>query len=123
MIDPEEERWRKKYPHFPGVQKCVELLRSSNVNGTWVDIICSELHNHAAESFSELAAAMDAEENERVRILLLAALAEAGLPEAIPILSENLQSTQESLRYWAEYGLEKVGTKEARAILWNYRQY
>ena len=122
MIDPEAERWRRKYPHFPGVQKCAELLRSPNVNGTWVDIICSELQDHAAENFSELASAIGAEENEQVRILLLAALAEAGLPEAIPTLAENLHSSQESLRNWAEFGLEKIGTKEARGILWNYRQ-
>jgi len=122
MTDPEEKRWRKKYPNFPGVQKCVELLESPNVNGTWVDIICLELQDHAAECFSELVAAISAKENERIRILLLAALAEAGLPEAISILAENLHSPQESLRYWSEFGLEKIGTKEARAILWSYRQ-
>ncbi len=123
MVDPEAERWHKKYPHFPGIQKCVELLRSPNINGTWVDIICLELQDHAAENFSELTATIGAEENERIKILLLAALAEAGLPEVTPTLAENLHSNQESLRYWAKFGLEKIGTKEARTALWNYRQF
>ena len=121
MKDPEEDRWRKKYPHFPGVQKCVELLRSSNVKGTWVNIICLELQAHAASNLSELVAAINAEEDERVKILLLAALAESGLPEAVPVFEEYLQSVQESLRYWAKFGLEKAGTREARTALWNYR--
>ena len=122
MTDPEEERWRKKYPNFPGVQKCAELLRSPNVNGTWVDIICLELQDHAAECFPELVAAIRAEENEPIKTLLLAALAEAGMPEAMSLLAENLHSANERLRHWSEFGLEKIGTKEARAILWNYRQ-
>jgi len=122
MTDPETERWRKKYRHFPGVQKCAELLRSPNVNGTWIDIICLELQDHAGEHFSELVAAISAEENQPIKTLLLAALAEAGLPEAISIFAENLRSPQESLRYWSEFGLEKVGTKEARVILWTYHQ-
>jgi HEAT repeat protein len=121
MTDPEEERWRKKYPYFPGVQKCADLLRNSNVNGTWVDIICLELQDHTANHLSELVAAINAEEDEGVKILLLAALAESGLPEAVPVFEEYLQSVQESLRYWAKFGLEKAGTREARTALWNYR--
>ncbi len=121
MKDPEEERWQKKYPNFPGVHKCIELLRSPNVKGTWVDIICMELQDHAADNFVELVEAIHSETDERVKILLLAALAEAGLPEAVPVLTESLHSSLDSLRYWAKFGLEKVGNKEARAALWAYR--
>ena len=53
-IDPECERWDRKFPRFPGVAKCVELLRSGNVRGTWVDIICDELTTHAHESVQEI---------------------------------------------------------------------
>ena len=121
MKDPEEERWHKKYPNFPGVHKCVELLRSPNVTGTWIDTICMELQDHAADYFAELVEAIQSETDERVKILLLAALAEAGLPEAVPVLIESLRSSLEGLEYWAQFGLEKVGTKEARAALWAYR--
>src|SRR5260370_1408574 len=36
MVDPEYKRWKRKYPKFPCVAKCVEVLRSRNVRGTWV---------------------------------------------------------------------------------------
>ena len=53
-IDPEYERWEHKYPRFPGVAKCVELLRTPNVHGAWIDIICYELKKHAHENIEEL---------------------------------------------------------------------
>lgn len=121
-VDPEEERWLKKYHHFPGVGECIRLLKRSNVNGTWVDIICEELTAHAGENAVELIAAVHSETEEGVKVLLLAALAEAGLPEAIPVLAENLASAQDLLRHWAEVGLRKVNTKEARTILWQHGQ-
>lgn len=120
-VDPEQERWLKKYPHFPGVGECVMLLKCSNVSGTWVDIICEELTAYAGENAVELIAAVRTEPEEGVKALLLAALAEAGLPEAVPVLAENLTSAQDRLRYWAKLGLKKIGTKEARTLLWEFR--
>ncbi len=97
------------------------LLKCSNVSGTWVDIICEELTAYAGENAVELIAAVRTEPEEGVKALLLAALAEAGLPEAVPVLAENLTSAQDRLRYWAKLGLKKIGTKEARTLLWEFR--
>ncbi len=122
IVDPEQERWLKKYPHFPGVGECVMLLKRPNVSGTWVDIICENLTAHAGENAVELIAALRSEPEKGVKVLLLAALAEAGLPESVSVLAENLASDQERLQHWAEVGLRKVNTKEARTILWHHGQ-
>ena len=103
MIDPELERWNRKYPTFPGVDKCVELLGSRNVKGSWVDIICSLLEQHAAECFDDLLRAFRAERDPRVRRLLLYAIASAGSPEVIPFLTDCLQSEDHELRYLAAW--------------------
>jgi len=118
FIDPEEERWRKTYPKFPGVAKCVELLRSPNVFGTWTDIISEELVAHAPQIAQELFAAFHDEPDAWVKMILLSVIAEARLPEAMPILLEHLGSEDTSLRRYAITGLKNLGTKEARTALW-----
>jgi hypothetical protein len=118
FVDPEEERWHRKYPRFPGVRRCVELLHRRAVRGTWVDIICYELRAHARETSRELLDAFRAEPDDRVRAILLAVIAEARLSEALPLLVENLGVEDERLRFRARAGLEDLGTREARAALW-----
>lgn len=117
-IDPEYERWKRKYPAFPGVAKCVELLRQTNVQGEWIDIICFELQDHATEDPAELIEAIRAPENKGVRLILLGVLENAAVPEAIPLFSDVLQSGDESERDYAIRGLEEIDTKEARTVLW-----
>jgi hypothetical protein len=116
--DPEHERWRRKHPRFPGVAKCVELLRRHNTTGSRVDIICGELEVHAAEHAAELLADFQAETNERLRRILLGIIAEAGLPEALPVLIDALHAGDDSLRHWAVQRLRNLGSADARRALW-----
>ena len=45
----------------------------------------------------------------------------AGSPAALPVLRAQLDSDDESLRYWAVAGLTKLNTREARTLLWRAR--
>lgn len=118
--DPEINRYYRKYPSFPGVKILVDLLRRRNVQGVWIDIIVVELAMRAAETHDELIAAYRAESNPWVKTMLLMALAKAGLPEALPIFVEILRSNEVDHRTYAIEGLEKIGTKEARRLLYEY---
>jgi hypothetical protein len=119
MVDPEYRRWKNKYPKFPGVAKCVELLRRGNVRGTWVDTICAELQENAADHAAELIAAFrDAESGSPLRRTLLGIISEARLPQALPVFVENLGSEDESLQHSSEQGLRALNTRESRKALW-----
>jgi HEAT repeat protein len=119
VIDPEERRWRRVYPAFPGVATCVALLRRPNVRGTWVDIIRAELTAHAGEGLGELVAEFRRPENDaRVRALIVAAIADAAAPSAVPFLTGCLADPDEHVRHWAADGLRRIGTKAARTALW-----
>jgi hypothetical protein len=117
-IDPEYRRWGRKYPQFPGVAECVRLLKAGNVRGAWVDIIGHELAAHAADSLPELVAVFRSGESEWVRLQVLMAVAEARLPDAIPFLAEVACERDPRFASYAERGLLAIGTREARAALW-----
>ena len=117
-VDPEYRRWGRKHPRFPGVAECVRLLQAGTVRGAWVDIIVHELAVHAPESLAELIETFRSVENERVRLLVLTAIAEARLPTAIPFLAEVAREGHPELAPCAERGLSEIGTGEARAALW-----
>ena len=121
-IDPEEVRWNRKYPRFPGVAKCVELLRSPKVHGAWVDIICLELEQHAHEFADELIAATrhEIERDSQTGRILLVVVADSKLPEAFTLFEELLQSPDESLRPFGIDGLKQLDTKDARRLIWKY---
>ncbi len=121
-LDPEEQRWNQKYPRFPGVAKCVELLHRSNVQGAWVDIICYKLEKHARDNANELIAVTRAElERESgVERILLHVVIDSQLPAAIDLFAELLQSPDESLRPYGVQGLKRLDSKEARRLLWKY---
>ena len=116
-MDPEVQRYRRKYPIFPGVQTCVELLQGRNVHGSYLDSVLYDLELHAATYVDELIQAFRAEQDDRVRVLLLAVMAETGLPAFMPLFIENLHADDE-VRYWAVVGLKQIDTKEARRALW-----
>jgi hypothetical protein len=124
-IDPEIERWEKKYPRFPGVQKCVELLGSSNVKGTWIEIICVELEVFSRKDPTELIDAIYASDDQRVRFILLNILENSAPEEAVPILGEMIYSGDEEDRFHAVGALKRIGSKdgigskEARTILFH----
>ena len=119
-IDPEQARYYRTYPKFPGVEMALRLLRTGKAKGLAIDVICMELRDHAAEHSAEFIAAFHAEPDAWTRLLLLAAIAEAASPDFIPLLTENL-AAQEDLRYWAEFGLTKINNREARAAQWLWR--
>jgi hypothetical protein len=116
--DPTYARWKRQYPRFPGVAKCVELLGRRNVRGEMVEIICGELQENATAHATELIAAFRAEKDARVRHILLGIICEAKLPEALPVFVEHLRSEDESLRDWSVEGLRALDTHEARKALW-----
>jgi hypothetical protein len=116
--DPVYTRWKRRHPKFPGVPKCVELLRRRNVLGSRVDIICGELQDNACAHAAELIAAFRGEPDEHVRRILLGIICEAKLPEALPVLVESLRSEDDTLRYWSEEGLRSLDSHEARKALW-----
>jgi hypothetical protein len=121
-VDPEYEQWYRQYPRFPGVAKCVELLRSPNVHGAWIDIICYELEEHAHENAQELIRATRTEINinSGVGRILLHVVADSKLPEAFDLFAELLQSPDETLRPYGVTGLKQLDTKAARRLLWQH---
>jgi hypothetical protein len=116
--DPVFTRWKRQYPKFPGVAKCVELLGRRNVRGSLVDIICAELKENAVSHAAELVAAFRAEQNVGMQCILLGVICDAKLPEALPLFTEHLHSDDELLRYWSEEGLRALNSPEARKALW-----
>jgi hypothetical protein len=121
-IDPEVERYYRKFPKFPGLAKCVELLHSRNVRGSYLDTILYEIRIHAETYLNELIAHIR-NDDSHVGTWLLAQLAEARLPDAEGFFIECLQSTDSRRRYWAIIGLKDLDTKSSRQALWYARQY
>jgi len=76
---------------------------------------------HAAEHLDELFEAFRVEQKHGLRCWLLELIGHARDPRALPLLVEQLASDDESLRYWAICGLERLGTKEARVMLYRHR--
>jgi len=73
----------------------------------------------AAEHVGDLIAAYRSESGRGLRCWLLELLGETRSPEALPVLAEALTSADDSIRDWAEVGLQKMDTKEARTLLWH----
>ena len=118
LDDPVYTRWKRKHPRFPGVTKCIEMLRRPNVRGGLVDVVCHELQANATAHATELVAACRGECDDRVRRILLGIICEASLPQAFPLLMQYLRSDDAGLRYWAVEGLKRLNTAETRKALW-----
>jgi HEAT repeat protein len=79
------------------------------------------LREHADAYVDELIAAFTAERDDghderddhELRCWLLELISEARSPRALPVLAEQLDSEDESLRFWAIRGLEMLDTREA----------
>ena len=121
-LDPEAERWYQKYPTFPGVQKCVELLRNRNLRGARLDFVCILLEEQATNCVEELLQAFHAESDSWVKFLILNAIAAAESPRVVPFLAECLGSSDPELRHRAAAELERIDTKQARTALFRDRQ-
>jgi hypothetical protein len=75
----------------------------------------------AEEHVDELLEAFGAEHDDHgLRCWLLELIGEARSPKALPVLVSHLGSDDESLRLWAERGLQLLDTKEARTALWEH---
>lgn len=114
--------FRKRYPKFPGVKICVDLLRRSNVKGEYLDTVMWELAGHAADAgTAQLVDAYRAETDGRVQRLIMSILAETASPADLPLFVETLAGAHEDNRQWAAVGLHNIGTPEARRALWEAR--
>lgn len=116
-IDPEEQRYQRDYPQFPGVPTCVDLLHRVEVTGSYLESVLLDLRDHAASHIDELLVAFKAESDDRVRRLVLAEIAEVGAPQALRLFIDTLVSPDEDLRVWAARGLYRLNTAEAKAAL------
>lgn len=71
------------------------------------------LREHADAYVDELIAEFTAEEDDALRCLLLELVAEARSAEALDLFRDQLESMDESVRFWAVRGLEMLDTREA----------
>ena len=122
--DPEEQRWQRRFPRYPGLGTCVELLANRNVKGTWVDIICDEIGAHASEEAVALfeVTRREANLNSRVGRILIGVIAESAPPGADEFLVELLHSSEDETREGVANALRQLGTKTARTALWEHSQ-
>ncbi|KAA1424030.1 HEAT repeat domain-containing protein [Nocardioides antri] len=76
----------------------------------------------ASDVLPQLIQEYEAESDHGLRCWLLELIGAARSPEALPILSQELRSTDESIRDLARHGLQQLDTKEARTLLWQEAQ-
>jgi hypothetical protein len=116
--DPEYQRWKRKYPHFPGVAKCTRLIRAGKARRVWGDMIASELAENAGNCLAELIETFQTDASGEVRLYVMMALEDARLPESVPFLAEVLHSGDPRFVPYAERALRSINTPEARTELW-----
>jgi hypothetical protein len=76
------------------------------------------LREHADAYVDELIEAFAAERDEHgLRCWLLELIAETRSPKALAVFGDQLESTDESLRFWAVRGLEMLDSREAGQVL------
>ena len=118
-IDPEYQRWGRKYPRFPGVAECMRLIRAGKARGAWAEIIAAELAQHAKLCLPELIETFHNDATERVRLFIMMALEVAQLPETIGFFADMLRQGDPLFTPYAERAQRAINTPEARAALWN----
>jgi hypothetical protein len=117
--DPNESRYLKKFPRFPGLNRLVDFIR--HAQGTYLDMAMADLAEHADLHLSALIAAFEEERDPWIRALLLSVIADAPRPAALDVFQRHLIVDDEHLRYWALVGLHNLATPEARRALWDAR--
>ena len=107
---------KKKKERFPGFQECMRLMRKHDpqLQGDGFHLLRSHAHEYTQQLLNEFARETD----HGLRCWLLELLGEARDPETFALFVEYLQSNDESLRFWAIWGLKQLNTKEARRALW-----
>lgn len=76
----------------------------------------------ASDVLPRLLAEYEAESDRGLRCWLLELIGLARSSDALPLLTRELDSDNESIRGWARRGLENLNTKEARTVLWQHSQ-
>ena len=71
----------------------------------------------AANVLPQLIEAFEEESDHGLRCWLLELIGDARSESALPVLTKELASEDESIRDWARRGLEQLDIKEARTIL------
>lgn len=117
-VDPEYQRWGRRYPRFPGVAECVNLIRSGKTQGAWADIICFELAENTTTCLLELIEAFRNDAEGNVRRFVMMALEIARPRDAVPFLAEVLKAGDRRYVPCAEQTLREMDTPETRSILW-----
>jgi hypothetical protein len=117
-LDPEYRRWSNRYPQFPGLAECLQLLKSNTLSDEWVDIIGGELAHHAKDCLPDLLTAFEAEIDPWIRLFLLMSLADARLKEAIPFLSQIVLSEKEPFVAYAQNALDALENSDSRTPYW-----
>lgn len=64
--------------------------------------------------------AFEVETDHGLKCWFLELIGEAWSEDALPLLTRELVSDNESLHSWAERGLRKLNTKAARTVLWEH---
>ncbi|MCI0637666.1 MAG: hypothetical protein L0Y72_02125 [Gemmataceae bacterium] len=118
-VDPEYQRWGRRYPRFPGVAECASLIRAGKARGAWADIIAFELSENAATCLAELIETFRNEPSGDVRLYVMMALDIARVPASVPFLAEVLREADPRYIAYAERALRCIDTSEARTALWN----
>jgi hypothetical protein len=116
--DPEYQRWRRKYPRFPGVDECARLIRAGKDRGLWADIIVYELAENAGNCLPALIDTFRNDSSYGVRLYVMMALEIAGLHESVSFLAEVLRDGDPRFTPYAERALHRINTREARTSLW-----
>jgi hypothetical protein len=101
---------------FRGIERCMWLMRRRDPERQEEGFFA--LLPHAGRHLDDLIREFDAESDRGLRCWLLELIGEAKSERAFPLLADQLRSDDESLRTWAIYGLERLGSKAARTLLW-----
>ncbi len=117
-VDPQEQRWGRHYPRFPGVAECARLIRERKAKGTWADIISNELAENATVCLNELIETFRTDASDDVRLKVMMALDIARVPASVPFLAEVLHQGNAMFTPYAKRALADIDTAESRALLW-----
>jgi hypothetical protein len=118
QIDPEYQRWGRRYPRFPGVAECARLIRASKARGAWADIIAFELAENAETCLAELIETFRSDPAGEVSLYIMMALDIARVPASVPFLAEVLREGVPRCVPYAERALQGINTSDARTVLW-----
>ncbi|TDC60853.1 HEAT repeat domain-containing protein [Actinomadura sp. GC306] len=80
------------------------------------------LREHADAYAGELIEEFAAEPDDDLRCRLLELIAEARAPEALAVFRDQLESPDETLRFWAVRGLEMLDSRAAEQALEQARE-